>query len=490
MLGLVGGAAFLLAASFGTRVLPGLGLLVLSWILRSRTLNQSRYRLAFGAAILVLALIGAALGPEREPESVVLPPDARAVRGEVRSGVERVGSRQRFLLDVHELQGSDWQWRESRGLLRVSAPRLPEVRAGDSVRLAGRLSPLAVQPSGYRLYLRQQGIDATFGARTVIPVQSGHPVERFFDGTRFRIDEVLRIGAPGDAGVFLAGLVTGDDDSLSSKRKEAFRVAGLAHVTAISGSNIALLIAILAGGTGLHRQRRSWRLGAAVLAIWIYALVVQLEPPVVRAALVATLALVGVRSGRRPDYVTLTVLTAVFMVLVQPAYLLGLSFQLSFVSALALVISAPRTAAQSTAMRVLQSLLSVTVAHLATLPLLLPLQERLSLTALPANVLLGPVVAALFAVALLAGVVGLIWPPVGESLAATAGVFAEMVLRAVDVLGMPAAALPLWGLSMLTLVWLGLVSMIVIWGFSGEGTTLARRWWSEHRISPSMTARR
>jgi competence protein ComEC len=481
--GLLASVAFLLGAGLGPPVILGIGLLAVAWLLRSPTRSQARGRVAWSFMLITVALAGVVRTAALVAEDFDFEPGVRAVRGEVRHGLEQTGSRQRFELDVQHLQGPDWTWIDSRGILRVSAPRLPVVRAGDMVRLEGQLSLLDIEPQWYRSYLRQQGIDATFDARAVVPIAAGGRAERLFDVVRLRIDEVLKAGAPGDAGSLLAGLVTGDDESLSADRKDAIRIAGLSHVTAISGANIALLAAVLAGGSRSGRCRSPWRLGATVVAIWAYALVVQMEPPVVRAGLVATLALVGIRIGRRPDYVTLTFLAAGVMVLIQPQMLLRLSFQLSFVAALALVMTAPSGSGQSPRVRIFRSALSVSVAQLATLPLLLPIQERLSLAAFPANFLIRPAVAVLFAMAFIAGLVGLFWPAAGESLAATAGFFADIVLRAVDLLGTRTASLPLWTVPTVTVVVLGMLSGVAIWGLSDERATIMRRWSIERDVS-------
>jgi len=68
---------------------------------------------------------------------------------------------------------------------------------------------------------------------------------------------------PGDAGVLLSGLVIGDDDAMSFETREQFYNLGMSHITAVSGSNLALLTwlllrawsgrrPIVVGGTGLY----------------------------------------------------------------------------------------------------------------------------------------------------------------------------------------------------------------------------------------------
>ena len=53
--------------------------------------------------------------------------------------------------------------------------------------------------------------------------------------------------APGDAGVLLSGFVTGDDRALTAARRDAFLRTSTVHLTAVSGANLALLVAVIAG---------------------------------------------------------------------------------------------------------------------------------------------------------------------------------------------------------------------------------------------------
>ena len=108
------------------------------------------------------------------------------------------------------------------------------------------------------------------------------------------LDQMLTGVVPGDKGALLSGLVTGRDDALSDERKEAFRNTGTSHITAISGSNLALLVTIatLSGRFLGLRRRRSWQIGL-IVALWGYALLTGFNLPVGRAAAC------GHRAGRR-----------------------------------------------------------------------------------------------------------------------------------------------------------------------------------------------
>ena len=104
-------------------------------------------------------------------------------------------------------------------------------------------------------------------------IDSSPSVQRAVADLRTRLGTVLRRSAPGDAGVLLSGLVTGDDDGFSPERKNAFIRTGTTHLTAVSGSNLALVAGILAtvGSATIGRHRASWQF-VTILGIWAYAL--------------------------------------------------------------------------------------------------------------------------------------------------------------------------------------------------------------------------
>ncbi|HEX5500124.1 MAG TPA: ComEC/Rec2 family competence protein, partial [Thermomicrobiales bacterium] len=303
---------------------------------------------------------------------------------------------------------------------------------------------------------------------------------------RRRMTHALQQAAPGDAGVLLSGFVTGDDQALTDARQAAFLRTSTVHLTAISGANLALLVALIAGaGSALGIGRRlGWQL-LVVAGVWLYAVLVGLEPPAFRAAVVATAALLAVRVGRRPDFVTLVLLAGAAEVLIRPHDIWSLSFRLSLVSSLALSMvmgGAPDDARRDWGA---MALLATATAQLATLPLLLPMSGSLSLVAIPANLAVGPLAEAAFPLAAAASVAGVVWEPLGEILALPARVLAEAILRIVDVGGAaPWGVQPLGATDPAALMALAAgVGLAVLWG-SADFRNWTRRAPDDIRLLP------
>jgi competence protein ComEC len=322
----------------------------------------------------------------------------------------------------------------------VSAGPVPAVRLGDRLRLQGDIQSAGDLPLGRRASLAARGCaGATYAVVTDVIGATAGPARAVAE-IRTRIGAALRSSAPGDAGVLLSGLVTGDDNGFSPAREDAFIRTGTTHLTAVSGSNLALVVGILAtvGAATVGRHRWWWQ-AVIIGGAWVYAIVSGSQAPAVRAALVATAAVLAFRVGRRPDFPTLILLAAGVMVLLEPAQVDALGFRLSVASSLALAIVLPGLVTGGRHSPLVSVLAATTAAQLATLPLLLPVFGTVSLASLPANIVVAPIVAFIMPLAVLSGLAGAIWAPLGDALAAPAALAAQAMLAIVDAFGEPAA---------------------------------------------------
>ena len=235
--------------------------------------------------------------------------------------------------------------------------------------------------------------------------------------------------------MLLAGLVTGDDAGFSPSAREAFIRTGTTHLTAVSGSNLALVAGILATvGAATVRAASPSLAVRDDRRIWAYALVAD-SPASPPSGDRGTAAVLAFRFGRRPDFVTLILLAAGPMVLVNPGQIESLGFRLSVAASLALAVVLPTLLEPDRLTPVASVLAATTAAQIATLPLLLPVFGTVSLLSIPANLLLAPLVALAMPLAAGAAIVGLVSRPLAEVLAAPAGLVATAILGIVDRLG-------------------------------------------------------
>jgi competence protein ComEC len=348
------------------------------------------------------------------------------------------GQRQYFAIEPATSDGSSDPRPSAR--VCVTADPMPIMHLGDAVELRGALEVAADLSMRNRAAISIRRCAGSLYAESMRITDSSTSWQRAVADLRMDLGTVLRRSAPGDAGVLLSGLVTGDDDGFSPERKNAFIRTGTTHLTAVSGSNLALVAGILAtiGSATIGRHRVPWQI-VTIVGIWAYAIVSGIQSPSLRAAIVGTAAVAAFRVGRRPDFVTLILLAAGAMVLVQPQQIESLAFRLSVVASLALVLVLTNLTAGNRTSRLSLVLTATVAAQLATLPVLLPAFGAVSLLSVPANIVAVPLAAIAMPLAALAAIAGSFWPPLGEVIAAPAILAATALMRSIDVLAAPDA---------------------------------------------------
>ncbi len=162
------------------------------------------------------------------------------------------------------------------------------------------------------------------------------------DRLRARIAQALARGTDGERRALLQGIVLGDDDALPGGLRDAFRASGLAHLTAVSGQNVALIVG---GVVGVARLLLIGRLGAqplAALAVLAYALAVGWQPSVVRATVAGLLVCLAWSTGAARQAWHFMALGALALLAWNPATVLEPGFQLSFAAVAAILLLARR----------------------------------------------------------------------------------------------------------------------------------------------------
>ena len=197
--------------------------------------------------------------------------------------------------------------------------------------------------------------------------------------------------------------------------REAFRIAGLSHALAASGFHLSVLL-----GSVLMLARR-WpsglRLPLAAMALLLFVCLAGAQPSVVRAVLMAAIALLIRESGQHSRPVGVLVLTLIIVLLLCPAWARSIGFQLSSAATAGLILTAPRLeqavqACLPDRCQGLAAALSIPVAALLwTLSLQLLHFGAMPLYALLANLLVAPLLAPLTLLAMLSALLVLVGPP-------------------------------------------------------------------------------
>ena len=405
LLPLAGAAAALVAAfvapTSGHRLIAcavSLALLGLAWgTLRASALDRSALALRVGEAGSARVAVN---GPPRlTPYSVRVPVEVRRFAGVV--------LRERALLEMHRGRAPP------RGAVlevvraRLVAPRGPETGFDE------------------RTWLARRGIHVVLRADTARIVGRRGGIGGVADRLRAHLERTLEHGARGERLALLRGFVLGDDSELDPGLRQAFRASGLAHMTAVSGQNVAI-VAVAIGAV-------AWLLGigrigihlSAIAAIVAYALAVGWEPSVVRAAVAGCVGSLAWLASRPDDRWHALALGALVLLAWQPASLLEPGFQLSFAAVAAILVVVPRARALADGYPIPRSLaLGVAVSgacSIVTAPISWAHFGAVAVWSVPANLVAEPAMPAVLTLSLAAAATVPLSPAVAGSLAWLAG---------------------------------------------------------------------
>ena len=302
---------------------------------------------------------------------------------------------------------------------------------------------------------------------TTVRLAPADPDQPYVAGARAREPPVL-VGPPGwlDAGVHqvrsvlhesVAGLaeepravvpalVVGDTSAMSPELTDRFRVTGLAHLAAVSGSNLTLLLASLLWLAGRLGVRGWWLRGLAVVGVAGFVMLCHGEPSVVRAAAMGGVGLAALGFGGRQRGLRHLSWAVIGLLLIDPWLASSAGFALS-VTASAGIICWARSWTDALAgwlPRGLAEALAVPIAaQLATQPIVVAISGQLSLVGVLANLLAGPLVGPTTILGFLCAAIGPAVPVVGVAFGWLAGWGAQALCWIAN-LGaqLPAAAIP------------------------------------------------
>lgn len=222
------------------------------------------------------------------------------------------------------------------------------------------------------------------------------------DQLRGRASAALGRGMPAREAELARGFVLGEDERIDPATVEDFRRAGLSHLLAVSGQNVALLallaVPVLAALGMPLRARLLWLLGL----IAVYVPLAGAGPSIQRAGVMGALSVLATLAGRRAARLYALVVAAIATLAIEPAIAADVGWQLSFAAVLGILLLAAglreaigaATGARGAVGRTLVEGAAMTIAAtLATAPLITFHFGELSTTTLVANLLALPAVA-------------------------------------------------------------------------------------------------
>ena len=225
---------------------------------------------------------------------------------------------------------------------------------GDSLRVRALLRPPSPPsyPGAWDLqrdafYAGQAGSGFALGPVMVIAHAAPHGLAAWIDGLRGTVQQRVLAALPGADGGIAATLLTGNAAAIPPADRAAFRDSGLAHLLAVAGLHIGIVMGLV---FGLVRMLlAAWEYAAlrwparqiAALAAWTaglsYMVLTGMHVPIQRSFAMACLVTLGLLVGRRAVSLRGLALAAGVLLLTTPQAITGVSFQMSFSAVLALI---------------------------------------------------------------------------------------------------------------------------------------------------------
>ncbi|MDR0432825.1 MAG: ComEC/Rec2 family competence protein, partial [Bifidobacteriaceae bacterium] len=413
-------AGVCLAAPTGTATWLGAGLLTLALLIaataahtRSRSASGTQWAgsvgLVVGAAGLVLTSLGVQgtlaqsaplvdLAQQGETARIELAIDIPARRiapspfgGAERMVLEGVARQVVATASPGPSKGRIYQVQPGRpartlafATIDQTVPEHRDIGLGDTVILYGRLAPG----------------DPADKAKVMLP---GATIERIraspgWQGAVSRLRRGLAASArtvPGDAGGLIPGVAIGDTSGVSQELDAAMKGSSLTHLTAVSGSHVAIVFGMVLALAAAMRLPRAWRVALGVIGLAGFVALVGPGPSVLRSALMGGVTLLALALGRGRAAIGALGASLLVMLCIDPWMSRDYGFALSVVATGALIIIAPRWQ-QVLARRMprpLAAALAVpAAAQAACSPIIVLFSGKVSLVGVAANLAAAPAV--------------------------------------------------------------------------------------------------
>jgi competence protein ComEC len=238
----------------------------------------------------------------------------------------------------------------------------------------------------------------------------------------------------------LRGLVVGDTAGMDRRTEEHLRDAGLSHLVAVSGSNVAIVL----GAILLFARRLPLRLRLLLAAggLALFVVVVGPDPSVLRAAAMGAVGLTALALGRSSEPLQGLGIALLAVLLLRPALVFSAGLHLSAAATAGIVVFGSRIdhALSRLPGPVSATLAASFAAQAGVAPVLIATFGELPVAGIAANLLAAPAVPIATIAGLAAGLVAIVAVPVGEVLAEVGGQAAGWILAVGDHLGAPAWA--------------------------------------------------
>lgn len=336
----------------------------------------------------------------------------------------------------------DNDWRVINGNVLINTKLYPEYHYGDELEIACTLrKPEPVNDFAYDKYLAKEDVYSLCYWPEIKFLESGKG-NKLISGLLFiksKFVAIINKIIPEPQAAFLGALLYGAKRGIPEDLMNKFNTTGTTHIIAISGYNITILAALLlklTKGIGIARKKSFW---FSLVGISFFVIITGASASVVRAAIMGGLVLLAGQVGRVSRVSNALLFAAAAMLIFNPKILaFDIGFQLSFAATLGLIFLSPifekRVSQWPKIFGIRDSFVTTMAAIIMTLPLILYHFGRVSMIAIPANILILSVIPPTMAIGFIAVLGGLIYIDLGQILGWLAWALLSYIIKVVEIL--------------------------------------------------------
>lgn len=288
--------------------------------------------------------------------------------------------------------------RFSMGRILVKTSRYPEYHYGDRLEIKGKVKNNLLSYPEIKIIKNSPNSNGIKGMAIALNQELKQLYNQYF---------------PQPLDGIVAGVVLGDKSLIPFDFWEQLKQTGTLHIMVASGMNIAFL-----AGSALSLLTLAFKRQIAVFflfgLIWFYTIMTGLTPPVVRAAIMASLIYLSQALGRGARGERILLFTGGIMLFLEPLLLFDLGFQLSFLATAGLVFLQPRLQQQNCQLLRNENFSSSLSAQIFTLPVLVLNFGQLNLASPLINLAVLWLIPFVLQAGMLVGLLGIFWSWLGE----------------------------------------------------------------------------
>jgi len=350
----------------------------------------------------------------------------------------------KLTIKAEEIKFIDGSFQAVDGKVLVTINSYPRYNYGDELEIIGKtLVPENFEDFDYKSYLAKDKIYSViyYPKVELIGKNKGNIILAGILSFKKKLRDSLFQSLPSPQNFILGAIILGDKKMLPDEVKNKLNIAGLRHITAVSGMHVAVLTSILMAfliGLGLWRKHAFY---LSVFLIFLFVVITGFQASAIRAGIMGGILLLAQHLGRQKNILNVLVFAGVIMLLVNPLLLkIDIGFQLSFLAVLGIIYFFPffykwvkRIFRKVPDFLGFKSILAITIsAQLFTLPILIYNFGYISLASLVSNILVIPLLPFIMGLGFVSALLGMVFYPLGIALSWPVWLLLSWVVKVID----------------------------------------------------------